>query len=462
MQTLARAGELTLKLPKDINTEAFGKHKKRASSLRPAEVSNKKADEPPGRALSIVARNDPNTKDFVDKFVQKHCEIHASDEWRQVDDRKLDKLRAILAALKEENQSTQLLKKESEDREVDRALQAMRLDHDRRVKECEKLEKEYEARESELKQLVERSKVEMVQCQTNFEKGDRKTKEEAAECRRLDAEIQAVKDAIKEQEDNRVEEEEEIRRAAEHKAFLERVVLECEEDFENDIKVLMNRYQTLDAERQSLHNRNKELEMDLNRTREESLKDQAEMQTAQMVSSSRLHEDQVLLERLRVENTELEERLNRLIAEREERKSQVGVTTMAIEQIFARIVDTCRLKQRKEAMLAEVEGRDKKFMPVRSGVKADPKLDAMLNQIVARLKDLRAMSKEIRDHFERQRRGEVDTYVDADGIPKASPSTTTVAAASPGKATEQDASHPAGSAGGQALEGSAGSTSRRH
>jgi len=421
MQTLAKAGELSLKLPKDITSDKFGHSAKKSLRTRvPRSASEAPpVDRAPSRALSIVARNDPASGAFVEKFMQKCCKIDASEEWRQIDDRKLDKLRGILAALKEENQDTQLLKRESEDRQAGQALQATRSNVERREKACEEQERHFERREAELRDQVEKNKNVLLLMETNIEKGDRKTKEEAAECRRLDAEIRAVEKDMQEYEESRTCEEAKIQRAAEHKAFLERVVQECEEDFEGDIKVLINRYHTLDGEKTSLHQRNKDLETELNIIREESLKEQTETQTEQMLSSSRLHESQVLLERLRVENKELEERLNRLIAEKEERKSQVGVTNMAIEQIFTRIVESCKLKQRKEAMLAEVENKDKKFVPVRGGARADPRLDAMLNQIIARVRDLRAMSEEIRENLQRHRKIEkVDVYDEVDIMSK--------------------------------------------
>jgi len=54
-----------------------------------------------------IARNARATANFV----EKHCKSDVSEEWKKVDDKKIAQLRGILAALQEENQSTQLLKK---------------------------------------------------------------------------------------------------------------------------------------------------------------------------------------------------------------------------------------------------------------------------------------------------------------------------------------------------------------
>merc|ERR1711920_940826 len=77
------------------------------------------------------------------KFVEKHCKSDVSEEWKKVDDKKIVKLRGILAALQEENQSTQLLKKESEDKEARRALELTRSSVEQRLNECKEKEETF-------------------------------------------------------------------------------------------------------------------------------------------------------------------------------------------------------------------------------------------------------------------------------------------------------------------------------
>lgn len=360
--------------------------------------ASEKIEHTPSRALAIVARNDPDAAAFIEKFTKKHCKIHVSDEWEKVDDRKLDKLRGILDALKEENQATQLLKKESEDRQAGQALEGTRASVKKRLEECKAQEALFEEKQAELRRHVMENEKSLRLMETNIEKGEKKAKDEAVECKRLDTEIAAVLRDIKEHQDGKTFEQQQIARAKQHKAFLENVVLE-EEDFEGDIKVLMNRYDRLDAEKQSLHLRNTQLEGQLNQVREELAKVQAELQTEQMMSSSRLHESQVALERHVAESNNLDQDLNRMLEEKELNKSKVGVILMAIEQIFTRAVQSCRLKQRREAMLSEVDGKD-------------AKLESQLNQIIARVKDLRDMSDKVRKHLDSQKPVQVASTLD--------------------------------------------------
>jgi len=415
MQTLAKAGELSLRLPQDIKVVKSGRHGKpppRSRGLTPSssETSSTRVSSAPSRALAIVARNDPSSGAFVEKFTHKHCRSDVSEEWKQVDDRKLDALRGILAALKEENQATQLLKHESNDRQAGSELEEMRASVKMRLEACKEQESEFEEKKAKLRGCVLKYEKSLTLMQTNIEKGDRKSKEELQECRRLDAEIKGVTNYIQDHEEGRRDEEAKIARASGHKAFLESVVQECEEDFEGDIKVLMNRYHTLDAEKRALHMRNTALATQLNQVREESLKVQTELQTDLMMDSSRLHEAQVALEKHRSESGELEQRLNRMVEDKELRKSQVAVIQMAIEQIFERILNSCRLKQRKDAMLAEVE--DRKFAPVR-GDKGDARLDAKLNQIIVRVRDLKDMSEKVKTQVDQEKKkNEGPTLVD--------------------------------------------------
>jgi len=418
MHTLAKAGELSLKLPAHAKTEPLGRKKSR-SALAPSPAptagdgasSSGYPSRVPSRALAVVARSDPETQAYIAKFTRKHCTGHVSEEWKRVDDKKLDKLRGILAALQEEEQQHQLLKRESEDRQAGRALQATREDVRQRVEECRAQERLFEEQAADFKRHVLENERSLRHMETNIEKGQKKVREEEAEIQRLDCAIKAVQAHISQNEEDKTYEEGQIARAAEHKTYLEQVVQE-EEDFEGDIKVLMNRYDRLESEKQSLHQKNTALASKLNQVREELLKVQAAQQTEQMMSSSRLHESQVTLEKQIAESSDLEQVLNRKIEVREVNKSRVGVILMAIEQIFTRAVQSCRLKQRREAMLAEVDanqGREKVALEAK-----DSKLEPMLNAIIARVKDLRDMSEKVRKELDEQKQAAQGLAMDDD------------------------------------------------
>mmetsp|Transcript_49611 Transcript_49611/g.106227 ORF Transcript_49611/g.106227 Transcript_49611/m.106227 type:complete len:468 (+) Transcript_49611:53-1456(+) len=323
-------------------------------------------------------------------FIEKHCRSDVSEEWKKVDDGKIAKLRGILAALQEENQSTQLLKKESEDKEARRELEATRSSVDMRLGACKEKEALFVKKQAALRQHVLENEKSLEELETNIEKGEKKSKDEQAECRRLDTEIRSLERDLDEQEVLKSTEQKKIERTSQYKRFLEVVVQECEEDFEGDIENLMNRHNTLEAGNAELHQANAELTSRLSRVREECLRVQTKLQNEHLMISSKLHECQVTLDRNRAESQELEQRLNRALEEKELKESQVGVIQMAIGQLFTRTVHSCRLQQRKKAML---DATDVKFAPVRgdSGGMSDVRLEEMLRQIIERVEDLRDM-----------------------------------------------------------------------
>eukprot|EP00439_Symbiodinium_sp_Y106_P077656 s506_g16.t1 len=151
--------------------------------------------------------------------------------------------------------------------------------------------------------------------------------------------------------------------------------------------------------------------MRLDRVRDECARVQTKLQNEHLAISSQLHKCQVELEQHLQESQdghrfelfrrrdELEGRLNRALEEKELKESQVGVISMAIEQLFSRTVNSCRLPQRKKARPCDAgpglshfypDATDVKFAPVR-GDKSDVRLEEMFKQIIERVEDLQEM-----------------------------------------------------------------------
>lgn len=363
------------------------------SSLAPVQLPLVKAHE--GKGDIANAKSAKATAAFVEKLTRSNV----SEEWTKVDDRKIAKLRGILAALQEENQSTQLLKKESEDKEARKALEATRST----AKEALFLQGQ-----ADLRRHVLENQKSLQELEAAIEKGEKKAKEEQLECRRLDSEISALEEELREQEETKAAEQRKIHRTSVHKHFLETVVQYCVEDFEGDIEVLMNRHTTLEAGNQELNQANFDLTKQLDRIREECLRVQTKLQNEHLMISSKLHECQVDLDRHRAECQELEGRLNRALEEKELKESQVGVIQMAIEQLFTRTVTSCRLKQRKKAML---DATDIKYAPVR-GDKSDTKLEEMFRQITERVEDLMDIRRQAMEVLDKGAAADTDAVVE--------------------------------------------------
>jgi len=244
-----------------------------------------------------------------------------------------------------------LLRTAPEDKEARRELESTRKGVDARMAACKEKEELFARRQNELKRHVMENEKSLQELQSNIEKGEKKSKDEEAECRKLDAEIRDLDSQLACQEDSRSSEQKKIDRTARYRRFLEMVVQECEEDFEGDIEILMNRHNTLEAGNRELHQSNAQLTSKLDRMREEFLRETTQLQNEHLMISSQLHECQVTLDHIRAEAIEEEQRLNRALQDKELKESQVGVIQMAIEQLFSRTVNSCRLKQRRKAMV---------------------------------------------------------------------------------------------------------------
>jgi hypothetical protein len=220
--------------------------------------------------------------------------------------------------------------------------------------------------------------------ESNIEKGEKKAKDELAECRRLDKEIEALQAEYKEHEAMKEDQLKKIALFSQYKKFLEMVVTEQEADFEGDTEVLINRHNTLEAAHKELKKANAALTSQLDRARDECQRVQTRLQNENLSISSHLHECQVNLDKHRAESQELEARLNRALEEKELKESKVGVIQMAIEQLFSRTQASMKLQPTTKSTRGAV---DNKFQPV-LGDKNDVKLEDMLKQIRERMEDL--------------------------------------------------------------------------
>lgn len=320
----------------------------------------------------------------TEAYVRAHCPRHVSEEWTKVDDKKLAKLRGILSALKEENQSTQMLRRESEESHASDALKAARDSTNTRLAKCKLQEAQFLRDQEQLRQrILDHEKV-LQETETTIEKGMKRCRDEQQECRRLDNEIRDLQSELQHQEQAKELVVKHIQKTAQYQQFLE-LTSQCEPEYDGDVELLMNRHSTLEAGNHELHKQNATLSMELDELREKLVRLQTTLQTEHLMFSSQLQECESTLEAFRAKNRELEQQLNRSLETKELKESEVGVIQMAIEQLFTRTWQTCRQPNRKKAMQDNI---DIKHVPVLKGDKAEARLEAMLREVIERMEDL--------------------------------------------------------------------------
>jgi len=255
-----------------------------------------------------------------------------------------------LASMQEESQSTQLLKKERENADVQTSLDQTRSSVGKRLGECRKKKTAFEKRQEELRKIVQENEQFIKDTDMKIEKAEKKAKEDHLECRRLDEEIKQYCDQL---DNDNAEKELELKKIEQnmlYKEYLESVVKEYEEDFENDIENLLNRYRTLEDSHTELLQANQKLSDVHDETSDEWRRVKAELQNERLILEGDVHHCSVQYEKYRSKSIEIENRLNAALEDKVHKESNVGVMQMAIEQLFTRAVVTCRLQQRKNAM----------------------------------------------------------------------------------------------------------------
>lgn len=334
-------------------------------------------------------------------YVAQLCKGDVSEEWKKADDRKIAKLGKILNALQEESQSTQLLKKESEDRVAQRELEDRRHSVGERLAGCRAREAEHERKQEELRLHVLDSEQFIRDAEANIRRDQMKIDEINAECRKLDEEIRHREMELENEKQLHNEEVSTISRMSQYKEFLEATVQECDDDFDGDVDALINRHHTLASGNQELHATNVELTSRLDKKREEWQTEQTNLTNTHLMISSQLHTCRMNYERFRRESQELEAQLNRALEEKELKESHIGIINMAIEQLFTRIVQTCGLPQRKKAISDMIDS------------KYGHRLDLMLLAITERVEDLQDIHQKAHEALrldEKRGREEVEDY----------------------------------------------------
>jgi chromosome segregation ATPase len=319
--------------------------------------------------------------------------------WQKVDEEQLTKLRACLAGMEDENQSTLLLKKEREDWEVQEKLRTTREKVADRLKECRQKKLIFERKQAELQDTVTKNEQFIRDTDAKIEKAEKKAREETLEMRKHEEELaqyNKLRDRLIEEKNAEMRV---ISQNSQYKKYLESVVAENEEEYEGEIENVLNRHQTLEQGNLELQAQDVQVNAELDKRREEFQRKVTELTNAQLMINSELHGHQMQLERLRAERAELENKLTSAIEEREMKESEIGIITMAIEQLYQRAQQSCRDDRRRNAM---VEATESKF---------GHREDLVLKEVSERLVDLMWMVEQGKKEM-KERQGNVQVLED--------------------------------------------------
>eukprot|EP00397_Hematodinium_sp_SG-2012_P033803 GEMP01036172.1.p1 GENE.GEMP01036172.1~~GEMP01036172.1.p1 ORF type:complete len:357 (+),score=125.16 GEMP01036172.1:23-1072(+) len=303
-----------------------------------------------------------------------------TDGWRTITDEELQKMRALLLSMDEESQDTLLLKKERNSFDAVEELARMRISVNQRLQECRIKKQAFEKKQGELRKNALDNEEFIRDNDKKIETCEKKAREEMAECKRLDEELMQIEAKVQELQLQKEMDAKAIERGAHYKRLFEQTAQVYENEFEGDVENLMKRENALRRTTIELQENNQQLQHRLEDMREAWMAEQLRLQNEELVVNTSVHQCQMNLESSRVEMREMENKLKSAQEEKEWKESTVGIMKLAIDQLLQRTLASCRLPQRKKAMLD--------FVDAPKGQGERYHTDLMLMAMSERLKEL--------------------------------------------------------------------------
>ena len=255
--------------------------------------------------------------------------------------KEIAELEQLLGATAQTSQSTQLLKKRKEMKEVDSALELMKNDYKRRMDECEERRIAFENRQAKMREQVLKFEKFIQENDAKRLRAENKAKAERKQFMEKLDEIAALTENINSLEAEKKEFSEKLNRRAVYREYLEGVVEVSDMAYE-EIQDVLNRYEVLTGANEDL------AEMAGNQTKEADdygkklLALRQESQNLELTSNGTLNAKQMELEHWIERSKDIEKGINRQMASEKSVQQEYGAVETAIKNIFTRCVTTMR------------------------------------------------------------------------------------------------------------------------
>lgn len=255
--------------------------------------------------------------------------------------KEIAELEQLLGATAQTSQSTQLLKKRKEMKEVDSALELMKNDYKRRMDECEERRIAFENKQAKMREQVLKFEKFIQENDAKRLRAENKAKAERKQFMEKLDEIAALSENIKSLDAEKKEYTEKLNKRAVYREYLEGVVEVSDMAYE-EIQDVLNRYDVLTGANKDL------AEMAENQTKEADdygKKLQAlrqESQNLELTSNSTFNAKQMELEHWIERSKDIEKGINRKMALEKSVQQEYGAVETAIKNIFTRCVTTMR------------------------------------------------------------------------------------------------------------------------
>jgi hypothetical protein len=256
--------------------------------------------------------------------------------------KEIAELELLLAGTNQTSQSTQLLKKRKEMREVDEALELMKAEYKRRMDTCEEKRLDFEKKQQRMREQVLKFEKFIQENDSKRNRADLKAKQEQKLCQQNQAHLVTMQEQLVEME---VEQNVLLDKLVSYncyKAYLERVIEADDQGYE-EVFDLLNRYETLKQANRDLmlQVQKQDNDVDALRSRLQTLKTVS--QNHLLVANSQFQQNQKELESVKSFGKQEEEEKN----SQEDRKKNIvresSQVITSVRNIFARCLSSLKV-----------------------------------------------------------------------------------------------------------------------
>lgn len=241
------------------------------------------------------------------------------------------------------SQSTLLLKKRKEMREVDESLEIMKKDHKKRMEECEERRLQFEIKQAKMREQVMRFERFIHENDAKRQRAELKAKQERKIYEEKLKEILALQEKIATLEIEQKSLSQELVTKSCYKAYLERIVEEGEHGYE-EIAEILNRHATLKQANADLLSHSERLEKEVDTLRKRLVALRTERQNQILVNTSILQSLQSTLERKKQSVKNEEEENIAVMNKKKDISREYTQTLQSIKNLYGRCYNTMRVK----------------------------------------------------------------------------------------------------------------------
>jgi len=275
-----------------------------------------------------------------------------ADHFRGVE---IGELEALVSGVAQTSQSTLLLKKKKEMREVDDSLDFMKHQFKSRMETCEENQRKFEAKQQDLKENVLKFEKFIQENDAKRQRAEVKFKTEARTRTQKEADLRKLSSELEEKEAEKAHLLNKLRRLRCYREYLESIVDQGPDrrsEFE-EVEDLLNRYQTLERANYDLVTLVDKGTKDMDELRKKLQELRLGTQNSALVGNSDIHRRQMELEEIRAHVKRATDFHESGAKRHNDETREMGQVIMGIRNVYNRCSSTSRVKIKLETKEGE-------------------------------------------------------------------------------------------------------------